>query len=221
MVRESAQVGGRSPRAGERSGEGLPLPGGARGGLGSAPAAAPPAPRGVRESRVPPHDLQAESACLSAVMVDAAAMAKVRPWLEPSHFYSEAHARMFEACCSLALRGVPLCGVSVATELRYRGRLGQAGGVAYVTEVLNSAPAVAHVASYGRTVRDLAAVRDAMTVAARILAMGYAGEIGSPQAFAARALAALAAAVAPLGPPAAAGLPAWLEPTRHTSGSPS
>lgn len=44
-----------------------------------------------------PHDLDAEAAVISAVLVDESALAKVNDLLRPEHFYAEAHRRIFEA----------------------------------------------------------------------------------------------------------------------------
>ena len=102
------------------------------------------------EGRVPPHDLDAEAAVLSA--------RDARP--------AGASTRSTSSCArALLLRGAPphLRGVRRAqrrrasrstscrsrTWLRDRERLAQVGGMAYLTEVLNAAPAVANVAAYG------------------------------------------------------------------------
>ena len=57
------------------------------------------------EGRVPPHDLDAEAAVLSAVMIDPLAFDKVNEFLKPEHFYSEAHRRIYEACVELSADG--------------------------------------------------------------------------------------------------------------------
>ena len=82
------------------------------------------------EGRVPPHDLDAEGAVISAVMVDPGALDKVNEFLKPEHFYSEAHRRIFEACVELSSTGRPVDVVQVATWLRDRERLAQVGGMA-------------------------------------------------------------------------------------------
>ena len=56
------------------------------------------------KARVPPHDLDAEAAVLSAVMLDPLAFDKVNEFLRPEHFYSEAHRRIYEACIELQRR---------------------------------------------------------------------------------------------------------------------
>jgi replicative DNA helicase len=137
---------------------------------------------GAAEGRVPPHDLGAEAAVLSAVMVDPLALDKVCEFLKAEHYYSEAHRRIFEACVDLAASGKPVDVVQVATWLRDHDRLAQVGGVAYLTEVLNAAPAVANVASYGRTIHEKWRVRQLLLACQWVTAQGYAG-YGEAQQF--------------------------------------
>jgi replicative DNA helicase len=134
------------------------------------------------EARVPPQDLDAEAAVLSAVMVDPGAFDKVNEFLRPEHFYSEAHRRIYEAAVELSATGKPVDIVQVATWLRDHERLAQAGGVAYLTEVLNAAPAVANVAAYGRTIHEKWRVRQLILACQRVTAQGYAG-YGEAQEF--------------------------------------
>jgi replicative DNA helicase len=134
------------------------------------------------EGRVPPHDLDAEAAVLSAVMVDPLALDKVNEFLRPEHFYSEAHRRIFEACAELSATGKPVDVVQVASWLRDHERLAQVGGMAYLTEVLNAAPAVANVAAYGRTIHEKYRVRQLILTCQRVMAQGYAG-YGEAQTF--------------------------------------
>ena len=140
-----------------------------------------PEPIGA-EGRVPPHDLDAEGAVLSSVMVDPLAFDKVSELLRPEHFYSEAHRRIFEACVELSSAGQPVDVVQVATWLRDRERLSQVGGMAYLTEVLNAAPAVANVGAYARTIHEKWRVRQLILTCHRVTAQGYAG-YGEAQEF--------------------------------------
>jgi replicative DNA helicase len=134
------------------------------------------------ESRVPPHDLDAEAAVLSAVMVDPLALDKVNELLRPEHFYSEAHRRMYEACVDLSAAGKPVDVVQVATWLRDRDRLAQVGGMVYLTELLNAAPVVANVAAYGQTIHEKWRIRQLILTCQRVVAQGYAG-YGEAQQF--------------------------------------
>jgi replicative DNA helicase len=134
------------------------------------------------EGRIPPHDLDAEAAVLSAVMIDPLAFDKVSELLRPEHFYSEAHRRIFEAAVELSATGKPVDVVQVATWLRDRDRLAQVGGMAYLTEVLNAAPAIANVAAYGGTIHEKWRVRQLLLACQRVMAQGYSG-YGEAQLF--------------------------------------
>src|SRR5580704_6895240 len=125
------------------------------------------------EGRVPPHDLEAEKALLSAIMVDPLALDKVLEFLKAEHFYSEAHRRIYEACIDLRSRGQPVDVVQVGTWLKSRERIAQVGGMGYLTEVLNAAPAIANVAAYGRTIHEKSRVRQLIATCQRVAAEGY------------------------------------------------
>src|SRR6185295_2993021 len=96
---------------------------------------------------------------LSAVMLDGQALDRVLEFLKPDHFYSEAHRRIFEASIELHRVGQPVDVVQVGSWLKSRDRLAQVGGMPYLTELLNAAPAVANVAAYGRTIHEKSRVR--------------------------------------------------------------
>jgi replicative DNA helicase len=127
----------------------------------------------IVEGRVPPHDLDAEAAVLSAVMLDTSALDKVLEFLKPEHFYSEAHRRVFEAAIELRTVGQPVDVVQVGTWLKNRDRIAQVGGMAYLTELLNAAPAVSNVAAYGRTIHEKFRVRQLIATCQRVAATGY------------------------------------------------
>ena len=120
---------------------------------------------------------------LSAVLLDKLAFDRVNEFLQPEHFYSEAHRRIYEACVELNREGRPVDVVQVATWLRDRERLSQVGGMPYLTEVLNAAPAVANVGAYGRTIHEKWRVRQLILTCQRVTAQGYAGYEGEAKAF--------------------------------------
>jgi replicative DNA helicase len=141
-----------------------------RGHLRSIDGGLAPLPR--VDGRAPPHDLDAEAAVLSVVLVDPAAMPRVA-FLEPEHFYADAHGRIFEAARALETAKQPIDVVQVGTWLKNRERLVQVGGMAYLTEILNAAPAVANVDAYARVVVEKWRVRKAIAICQRAAALGY------------------------------------------------
>jgi replicative DNA helicase len=137
----------------------------------------------ILDAHVPPHDLNAEAATLSAVMLAPEALSDIGDLLHWKHFYSEAHGRVFEAVVELEAARKPCDIVQVATSLRESGRLQQVGGMAYLTEIINAAPAVVNVRSYAETVFGTWRVRQMQLQARAALAKGY-GDYGDVQEFA-------------------------------------
>jgi len=132
--------------------------------------------------RVPPHDLDAEAAVLSAVLLTNEAFDEVSDLLHAEHFYSDANRRIFEAITELQSAGRPVDVVSVATWLRDRERLQQVGGTPYLAQLTDAIPAVAHVAAHARVVREKWRVRQLISTCQRLAAEGY-GDCGEVQAF--------------------------------------
>jgi replicative DNA helicase len=135
----------------------------------------------VIEGRVPPHDLEAEAAVLSACMLDPSAMDRITD-LKPEYFYSEAHRRIFEACFELKQAGHPVDVLQVQSWLKDRQRLAQVGGAGYLAEILDAAPVVANVGAYGRTIHEKFRIRQVILACQRVSAQGYV-DYGEPQAF--------------------------------------
>lgn len=132
--------------------------------------------------RVPPHDLDAEAAVLSAVMLSTEALDQVSELLAAEHFYSGANQRVFEAVLDLRGREQPVDVVSVAGWLRDRGFLDQVGGSAYLAQLTDAIPAVAHVGAHGNTVREKWRLRKVIGTCQDFAARGY-GDCGEVQQF--------------------------------------
>src|SRR5688500_10872549 len=88
--------------------------------------------------RVPPHDLDAEAAVLSAVMLAQEAFDRVSEFLHAEHFYSGANQRVYEAVLALQNESRPVDVVTVASWLRDRGLLAQIGGTPYLAQLTDA-----------------------------------------------------------------------------------
>ena len=141
----------------------------------------PPAPAPVA-GRIPPHDLDAEAAVLSAILLERDALDKVLELLQAEHFYSEANRRIYEVAVELSSQGTPIDIVSVAGQLRDRERLTQVGGSAYLAQLVDAVPSVAHIETYARMVREKWRIRQLIATCQRVAAEGY-GDVGEVQQF--------------------------------------
>jgi hypothetical protein len=147
---------------------------------------------GIVNGRVPPNDLDAEAAVLSAILLSAEALVRVVAILKPEHFYSDANGRIYEVAQELASEGRPVDIVMVASVLRDRDRLAQIGGPGYLGQLADATPAVAHVEAHAQIIVDKWRLRAVIATHQAIVAEGY-GDVGDVDEFldaAARALAA-------------------------------
>ena len=133
--------------------------------------------------RVPPHDLDAEAAVLSAVLLDATRSTRSLEILKPEHFYTEANRRIFEAAHRARARGHAGRHRQVASWLRDRERLAQVGGAAL--------PRAARRRDARRRARRRVratsstrsgAIRQLISTCQRVAAEGY-GDFGEVQEF--------------------------------------
>ena len=132
--------------------------------------------------RVPPHDLDAEAAVLSAVMLAQEAFDRVAEFLRPEHFYSGANQRIYEAVLALQSDSHPVDVITVAGWLRDRGLLQQVGGTAYLAQLTDAIPTIAHIEAHGKVVREKWRLRRAIATFQDFTALGY-GDCGEVQGF--------------------------------------
>lgn len=129
------------------------------------------------EGRMPPHDLEAEAAMVSAGIIDPDAMPAVAGFLLPEHFYSEAYRRMYEAVLAVFRSGAKIDTVVVAAWLQDRERLAQVGGREELTRVINTAPIAGNARPWGERIHALWNLRQVLAQAQRVTAQIYGGVV--------------------------------------------
>lgn len=128
--------------------------------------------------RVPVHDLDAEAAVLSAMLLSRESVLKVRPILQPKQCYSDPNERICEAIYAVADAGVPVDVVSVASYLRDREQLQQVGGATYLAQLADATPAMAHVEAHALLVVRKWIQRQSGVLGHTIAAESY-GDVGN------------------------------------------
>jgi replicative DNA helicase len=121
--------------------------------------------------RLPPQDLDAERACLGALLIDGDAIVEVADFLHPGDMYRQAHARIYEAMLDLFGRRQRLDVVTVAEVLG--DDLESVGGASYLSALGNDTPTSVYAAQYGRIVERKATMRALISAAGKIAAIGY------------------------------------------------
>ena len=109
--------------------------------------------------RVPPQNIDAERACLGALMQagdDTGIVAEVTAVVEPESFYKMAHMFIFTACVDLAAADTPIDLVTVSQQLEKNGEMERVGGVPYLNDTIDSCPTSANAVYYAKIVREKA-----------------------------------------------------------------
>jgi replicative DNA helicase len=123
--------------------------------------------------RVPPHDLEAEKAVLSAVLLANDAIHKIYTEVKPDDFYHPVHQRIYGAMLELTQENQPVDLLTLADHLKTRDQLDAVGGAVYLAELAEFEPTAANVVSHARIVRDKAVKRRLIAAATGIVEMGF------------------------------------------------
>lgn len=132
--------------------------------------------------RLPPHNIEAEQAVLGSLLIDRDAIIRVASFLRPDDFFRGSHAVIYQAILDLYNRRVPADFVTVVDELERNGRLDDAGGVAYLTELLSVVPSAVHVEYYARIVERTATLRRLIQAGTEIVRIGFDERIEADEA---------------------------------------
>ncbi len=108
----------------------------------------------MAEVRIPPHDEQAESSILGAILIDKDAISDVIDFLRPEFFYKDTHQHIFKAMMLLFEKHEPVDIVTVTSQLKKMGKYKEVGGASYLSELTNIVPTSANIEIYARIVTD-------------------------------------------------------------------
>lgn len=128
------------------------------------------------EGRVPPHNLDAEAAVLSAMLLEQHTVPVCVAILRHEDFYSDANKRIFEATRAVWESGQAPDILLVSSYLRERNLLSQIGGSSYLAQIVDATPAISNVAAHAKVVARLARRRRIIATCQIISAEGY-GEV--------------------------------------------
>jgi replicative DNA helicase len=124
-------------------------------------------------SRVPPCDLDAEAAVLSAIMLKPDVAAEAFSVAQPHHFFSDANRNIALALFDLYQSNSPIDILTVRAWLADRDKLNRSGGSSYLALILDSVPSVSNVETYAEIVRDKARTRTLIATCSQFAAIGY------------------------------------------------
>ncbi len=127
----------------------------------------------TERAHLPPHNLDAEQSVLGALLSDRDAIIHVASFLRAGDFYRRAHSITYEAILSLYNRREPTDLVTLVDELARQGRVEDAGGEAYLAELIAATPTTVHAEYYARIVTRTAVRRRLIDAGGEIVRIGF------------------------------------------------
>lgn len=123
--------------------------------------------------QLPPHNLEAEQACLGSLLIDKDAIIRIADIISPDDFYSDKHKLVYQAMQDIYNQHDPIDIVSIANKLTEREVLEGVGGRSFLVSLTTVVPSAANVVSYANIVQRKATLRRLITAAHEILKTAY------------------------------------------------
>jgi len=115
-----------------------------------------------------PYDTEAEQALLGAVIEDNDALSEIASILTPTAFYKPSHQHIFRAMLELVDMQQPIDEVILGDQLRTLNQLDEAGGYAYLAELVECVPSAGNIKYYAKIIQEHALLRDLISTTSDI-----------------------------------------------------
>lgn len=130
----------------------------------------------VVESRLPPHNVEAERAVIGSVLIDPEAFDRIDRIVVAGDFYRDSHQLVFKTMKEMRRDGKQIDVVTLEAELLLRGRLDKAGGIEALMGFVSATPYSTNVSEYAGIVKQYAGKREMISGAMKVLNAGYAAD---------------------------------------------
>ncbi len=123
--------------------------------------------------KLPPQNLEAEQACLGSMLLDKEAIEIAIDILQSDDFYSDQHRTVYDALIELYNRSVPVDIVTLTDFLKDSGGLEKAGGIVYVSSLLEEVPTSANIEYYAKIIEQKSLLRKLIRASSAVISMSY------------------------------------------------
>ncbi len=131
----------------------------------------------ARDLKIPPQNTEAEKALLGSVMIRSEVMHDITDMVGESSFYSNQHRIIWAAIFELHSKNSPIDILSLSSRLKEKNHLDQAGGMTYLTELINTVPSSTNASHYADIVEKKHVLRELLRAAEHINGLGYEEEL--------------------------------------------
>ncbi|MGD0189575.1 MAG: replicative DNA helicase [Rhizomicrobium sp.] len=121
-----------------------------------------------------PYDIDVEQALLGAILVDNQAIERVAAILKPEHFYDPLHQRLYESmAASFDHGGFVITPLTLHAAMKADPGLQEIGGLAYLANLAQAAPALPNVRDYAKILQELSVRRALIHIGEDIVNTAY------------------------------------------------
>jgi replicative DNA helicase len=126
----------------------------------------------MNEQQLPPHDIAAEEAVLSCLMIDGDKIQEIS-LLESKDFYHEPLRDIYAICLDLYRHGTAINQITVGAEEERLGKSNLCGGVSYLLHLESLVGSSLDIGSYADIVRNLSISRQLIELGGKCIKIGY------------------------------------------------
>ena len=127
----------------------------------------------ARDLKIPPHSLEAEKALLGSIMIRPEVMHDILDLVNDRAFYSNQHKHIWSTLFELHTKNTPIDLLSLSARLKEKNLLENVGGMAYLSELINSVPSSTNAHHYAELVGNKHIMRELLRAAEEITGLGY------------------------------------------------
>lgn len=132
-------------------------------------------------ARVPPHSIDAEQSILGGLLLDNDAHELISGVVHENDFYRPEHRHIFRHIVQLIEKGAPADVITIHNTLIENNHLEEAGGLPYLTQIVQNTPSAANIRRYAEIVRERSILRQLISCGTQITQMAYETEGRSVQ----------------------------------------
>jgi replicative DNA helicase len=126
--------------------------------------------------KLPPQNLEAERACLGSMLLDREAIEVGIDILKEDDFYSTQHRIIYNTILELYNRAVPVDIITLNEQLKSVDELDKAGGIVYISSLLDEVPTSANIEYYAKIVEQKSLLRKLINAASMVISTSYGSE---------------------------------------------
>ncbi len=116
-----------------------------------------------------PYSVEAEQSVLGAILIDPKCLNDIAVQMKAEYFYIPQHREIYKAMSSMYELSQTIDFVSLLEKIKKDGVYDEAGGKAYLTQLVQTVPSAANVLTYVAIIRERYYARSLMTAAQDII----------------------------------------------------